>query len=146
MRNILLAIASLLVISIATTNLLTSCKQPTKYVDSLDTTVIKPKAEVAQPNDSLNNDSMAPSAAGDSTISDGKTITVTGKVVDGAMNSVFVEVEPGKSKEFSYSELDRNNSEVYYNWEIDDNITVTYIETMHDGEPIDSVISIQKAQ
>lgn len=146
MRNILLAIASLLVVSLATTNLLTSCKQPTKYVDSLDTTVITPKAETAQPGDSLNNDSTAPMAAGDSTATNGNALTVTGKVIDGAMNSVSVEIEPGNSKEFSYSQLDRNNSEVYYNWEIDDKITVTYIETMSDGEPVDSVISIQKAQ
>ena len=146
MRNILLAIASLLVVSLATTNLLTSCKQPTKYVDSLDTTVITPKAETTQPSDSLNNDSTAPSAAGDSTETNGNALTVTGKVIDGAMNSVSVEIEPGNSKEFSYSQLDRNNSEVYYNWEIDDKITVTYIETMSDGEPVDSVISIQKAQ
>lgn len=146
MRNILLAIASLLVVSLATTNLLTSCKQPTKYVDSLDTTVITPKAETAQPGDSLNNDSSAPMAAGDSTATNGNALTVTGKVIDGAMNSVSVEIEPGNSKEFSYSQLDRNNSEVYYNWEIDDKITVTYIETMSDGEPVDSVISIQKAQ
>ena len=146
MRNILLAIASLLIVSLATTNLLTSCKQPTKYVDSLDTTVITPKAETAQPGDSLNNDSTAPSAAGDSTATNGNALTVTGKVIDGAMNSVSVEIEPGNSKEFSYSQLDRNNSEVYYNWEIDDKITVTYIETMSDGEPVDSVISIQKAQ
>ena len=146
MRNILLAIASLLVVSLATTNLLTSCKQPTKYVDSLDTTVITPKAETAQPGDSLDNDSTAPMAAGDSTATNGNALTVTGKVIDGAMNSVSVEIEPGNSKEFSYSQLDRNNSEVYYNWEIDDKITVTYIETMSDGEPVDSVISIQKAQ
>lgn len=146
MRNILLAIASLLVVSLATTNLLTSCKQPTKYVDSLDTTVITPKAETAQPSDSLDNDSTAPSAAGDSTETNGNALSVTGKVIDGAMNSVSVEIEPGNSKEFSYSQLDRNNSEVYYNWEIDDKITVTYIETMSDGEPVDSVISIQKAQ
>ncbi len=146
MRNILLAIASLLVVSLATTNLLTSCKQPTKYVDSLDTTVITPKAETTQPSDSLNNDSTAPMAAGDSTATNGNALTVTGKVIDGAMNSVSVEIEPGNSKEFSYSQLDRNNSEVYYNWEIDDKITVTYIETMSDGEPVDSVISIQKAQ
>lgn len=146
MRKILLVIASLLVVSLATTNLLTSCKQPTKYVDSLDTTVITPKTESTQPSDSLNNDSTAPSAAGDSIASNGKTITVTGKVIDGAMNSVNVEIEPGNTKEFSYSELDRNNSEVYYNWEIDDKITVTYIETMSGGEQIDSVISIQKAQ
>ena len=146
MKNILLAIASLLVVSLATTNLLTSCKQPTKYVDSLDTTVITPKAETTQPGDSLNNDSTAPMAAGDSTATNGNALTVTGKVIDGAMNSVSVEIEPGNSKEFSYSQLDRNNSEVYYNWEIDDKITVTYIETMSDGEPVDSVISIQKAQ
>lgn len=146
MRNILLAIASLLVVSLATTNLLTSCKQPTKYVDSLDTTVITPKAETTQPSDSLDNDSTAPMAAGDSTETNGNALTVTGKVIDGAMNSVSVEIEPGNSKEFSYSQLDRNNSEVYYNWEIDDKITVTYIETMSDGEPVDSVISIQKAQ
>ena len=146
MKNILLAIASLLVVSLATTNLLISCKQPTKYVDSLDTTVITPKAETTQPGDSLNNDSTAPMAAGDSTATNGNALTVTGKVIDGAMNSVSVEIEPGNSKEFSYSQLDRNNSEVYYNREIDDKITVTYIETMSDGEPVDSVISIQKAQ
>lgn len=144
MRNILLAIASLLVVSLATTNLLTSCKQPTKYVDSLDTTVITPKTEGTLP-DSLTNDSTA-QAAGDSTISNGKTITITGKVVDGAMNSVFVEIEPGNTKEFSYSQLDRNDSKVYYNWEIDDKVTITYIATTRDGEPVDSVISIQKAQ
>ncbi len=132
MRKILFAILSLVVISIATTGSLTSCKPETKHTDTLDTTVIKPKAVV-----------KADSVAGDA---NAKTLSVTGKVTDGAMNSVFVEVAPDSTIEFSYPQLDRNNSEVYYNWEIDENITVTYIETTRDGETIDSVVSIQKAQ
>ena len=97
----------------------------------LDTTVITPESQVAD-------------STQDTTQADIKS--VTGKVVDGAMNSVFVEVEPGNSIEFSYSQLDRNDSEVFYNWSIDDEITVKYVETNHDGEQVDSVVSIQKAE
>ena len=134
MRKILLPILSLVVISLATTGTFTSCKNETKVTDTLDTVVIKPE---------VNN------ASTDSTGLDqenANTHSVTGKVVDGAMNSVFVEVTPNSAVEFSYSQLDRNNSEVYYNWEIDDKITVTYIETTRDGETVDSVVSIQKAE
>lgn len=132
MKKILLAISSMLVMSIAFTSTFTSCKTEGNHADTLlDTTVITPESQVAD-------------STHDTTQADVKS--VTGKVVDGAMNSVFVEVEPGNSIEFSYSQLDRNNSEVFYNWSIDDEITVKYVETNHDGEQVDSVVSIQKAE
>ena len=135
MRRILLPISSLIVISIASTSTFTSCKPESKPADTLlDTTVIEP---VAPAVDSALVDSSA-------TATDVKS--VTGKVVDGAMNSVFVEVEPGNAVEFSYSQLDRNDSEVFYNWSIDDEITGKYVETNHAGELVDSVVSIQKAE
>lgn len=135
MRRILLPISSLIVISIASTSTFTSCKPESKPADTLlDTTVIEP---VAPAVDSALVDSSA-------TATDVKS--VTGKVVDGAMNSVFVEVEPGNSIEFSYSQLDRNDSEVFYNWSIDDEITINYVEVERGGELVDSVVSIQKAE
>lgn len=135
MRRILLPISLLVVISIASTSTFTSCKPESKPADTLlDTTVIEP---VAPAVDSALVDSSA-------TATDVKS--VTGKVVDGAMNSVFVEVEPGNSIEFSYSQLDRNDSEVFYNWSIDDEITINYVEVERGGELVDSVVSIQKAE
>lgn len=135
MRRILLPISSLIVISIASTSTFTSCKPESKPADTLlDTAVITP---VAPAVDSALVDSSA-------TATDVKS--VTGKVVDGAMNSVFVEVEPGNSIEFSYSQLDRNDSEVFYNWSIDDEITINYVEVERGGELVDSVVSIQKAE
>ena len=134
MRKLLLAISSLVIVSIATTGTFTSCKNETSHTDTLDTTVIKLSENVDSTTDSssleANNDVKS----------------VTGKVVDGAMNSVFIEVAPDSSVEFSYSQLDRNNSEIFYNWSIDDNITVIYVEVTRDGEQVDSVVSIQKAQ
>ncbi|MBR0025482.1 MAG: hypothetical protein IJP59_12875 [Muribaculaceae bacterium] len=135
MKKILLAISSMLVMSIAFTSTFTSCKTEGNHADTLlDTTVIEP---VAPAVDSALVDSSA-------TATDVKS--VTGKVVDGAMNSVFVEVEPGNSIEFSYSQLDRNDSEVFYNWSIDDEITINYVEVERGGELVDSVVSIQKAE
>ena len=125
----------MLVMSIAFTSTFTSCKTEGNHADTLlDTTVIEP---VAPAVDSALVDSSA-------TATDVKS--VTGKVVDGAMNSVFVEVEPGNSIEFSYSQLDRNDSEVFYNWSIDDEITINYVEVERGGELVDSVVSIQKAE
>lgn len=123
MRRILLPILSLVLLSIATAGALSSCTQETKHRDSLDTTVIKPEY-----TDSID------------------IVSVTGKVVDGAMNSVFLEVAPDSAIEFTYSNLDRNNDKVFYNWSIDDNVTIKYVKTERNGEPIDSVISIQKAE
>ena len=135
MKKILLAISSMLVMSIAFTSTFTSCKTEGNHADTLlDTTVIEP---VAPAVDSALVDSSA-TATG--------IKSVTGKVVDGAMNSVFVEVEPGNSIEFSYSQLDRNDSEVFYNWSIDDEITINYVEVERGGELVDSVVSIQKAE
>lgn len=135
MKKILLAISSMLLMSIAFTSTFTSCKTEGNHADTLlDTTVIEP---VAPAVDSALVDSSA-------TATDVKS--VTGKVVDGAMNSVFVEVEPGNSIEFSYSQLDRNDSEVFYNWSIDDEITINYVEVERGGELVDSVVSIQKAE
>ena len=123
MRKILLAILSLVIVSTATSTF-TSCTEEKKHTDTLlDTTVIMPQTP----------------APGDSTEG---TLTVTGKVVDGAMNSVFIEVQPDSAVEFSYPQLDRNDSEVFYNWSIDDEITVEYIEKPNNS---DSVVSIQKA-
>ena len=117
-----------MILSVATTTTFTSCDNETKHSDTLpDTTIIKPQVSAT--------DSTADNA-----------ISVTGKVVDGAMNSVFLEVAPDSAVEFSYSELDRNNSDVFYNWSIDDEITIKYVRTTRDGEPVDSVISIQKAE
>ena len=125
----------MLVMSIAFTSTFTSCKTEGNHADTLlDTTVIEP---VAPAVDSALVDSSA-------TATDVKS--VTGTVVDGAMNSVFVEVEPGNSIEFSYSQLDRNDSEVFYNWSIDDEITINYVEVERGGELVDSVVSIQKAE
>ena len=135
MRKILLAILSLVIVSIATTGSLTSCNNETKHTDTLDTTVIAPIARI----DSASADTAAQGSSDD-------VKRVTGKVVDGAMNSVFIEVAPDSSVEFSYSQLDRNNSEVFYNWSIDDKITVEYVETTRNGEQVDSVVSIQKAE
>jgi hypothetical protein len=127
MRRILFSILALVVISIAATSTFTSCNNETKHSDTLpDTTVIGPQTTPAD--------------------SAGETLSVTGKVVDGAMNSVFIEVEPDSSVEFSYPQLDRNDSEVFYNWSIDDEVTIEYVHTMRNGEQIDSVISIQKAE
>lgn len=135
MKKILLAISSMLLMSIAFTSTFTSCKTEGNHADTLlDTTVIEP---VAPAVDSALVDSSA-------TATDVKS--VTGKVVDGAMNSVFVEVEPGNAVEFSYSQLDRNNSDVFYNWSIDDEITINYVEVERGGELVDSVVSIQKAE
>lgn len=135
MKKILLAISSMLLMSIAFTSTFTSCKTEGNHADTLlDTTVIEP---VAPAVDSALVDSSA-------TATDVKS--VTGKVVDGAMNSVFVEIEPGKAEEFSYSQLDRNNSDVFYNWSIDDEITINYVEVERGGELVDSVVSIQKAE
>lgn len=135
MKKILLAISSMLLMSIAFTSTFTSCKTEGNHADTLlDTTVIEP---VAPAVDSALVDSSA-TATG--------IKSVTGKVVDGAMNSVFVEVEPGNSIEFSYSQLDRNDSEVFYNWSIDDEITINYVEVERGGELVDSVVSIQKAE
>ncbi len=127
MRKILLAILSLVIISTATSTF-TSCTEEKKHTDTLlDTTVIMPQTP----------------APGDSTEG---TLTVTGKVVDGAMNSVFIEVQPDSAVEFSYPQLDRNDSEVFYNWSIDDEVTIKYVHTNRNDEEIDSVISIQKAE
>ena len=62
------------------------------------------------------------------------------------MNSVFIEIAPDSAVEFSYPQLNRNDEKVFYNWTIDDDITVSYVKTTRNGEEIDSVISIQKAQ
>lgn len=135
MKKILLAISSMLLMSIAFTSTFTSCKTEGNHADTLlDTTVIEPVEAVP---DSTGVDSTATAA---------EVKSVTGKVVDGAMNSVFVEVEPGNSIEFSYSQLDRNDSEVFYNWSIDDEITINYVEVERGGELVDSVVSIQKAE
>lgn len=131
MRKIFFPILSIIIISIAATGTFTSCNQETKHSDTLDTTIINP-SPLSSPSDSLGE-------AQD-------VISVTGKVVDGAMNSVFIEVAPDSSVEFSYPQLDRNDEKAFYNWTIDDNITVTYVKTTRNGEDIDSVISIQKAQ
>lgn len=129
MRKILLAILSLVILSTTTTTTFTSCTEEKKHADTLlDTTVIMP--QTTAPGDSTGND----------------VLTVTGKVVDGAMNSVFIEVKPDSSVEFSYPQLDRNDSEVFYNWSIDDDVTIKYVHTTRNGEEIDSVISIQKAE
>jgi hypothetical protein len=72
-------------------------------------------------------------------------LSVTGTVTDGAMNSVMLQVEPDSIVEFSYSELDRSNSDVYESWEIDDRITISYVKTMNGDEEVDSVVSIKKA-
>ena len=131
MRKILFPIFSIIIISIAATGTFTSCKQETQHSDTIDSTVIKP-APIATP--------------GDSAGSNQDVLTVTGKVVDGAMNSVFIEVQPDSAVEFSYPQLDRNDSEVFYNWSIDDEVTIKYVHTNRNGEEIDSVISIQKAE
>lgn len=137
MRKIILPIIALVIVSVATTTTFTSCKNETQHTDTLDTTVIAPKpVKMAADSDSIN-------------VENGKALitkSVTGKVTDGAMNSVFVELAPDSTVEFSYPELNRNDSKVFYNWQIDDMITVTYVETTRNGEPLDSVVSIQKAQ
>lgn len=135
MKKILLAISSMLLMSIAFTSTFTSCKTEGNHADTLlDTAVITPAAPAVD------------SALVDSSATATGIKSVTGKVVDGAMNSVFVEVEPGNSIEFSYSQLDRNDSEVFYNWSIDDEITINYVEVERGGELVDSVVSIQKAE
>lgn len=131
MRRILFPIFSIIIISIAATGTFTSCKQETQHSDTIDSTVIKP-APIATP--------------GDSAGSNQDVLTVTGKVVDGAMNSVFIEIAPDSAVEFTYPQLNRNDEKVFYNWTIDDDITVSYVKTTRNGEEIDSVISIQKAQ
>lgn len=137
MKKILLAISSMLVMSIAFTSTFTSCKTEGNHADTLlDTTVITPAATEID----------SAQAGVDSSATATGIKSVTGKVVDGAMNSVFVEVEPGNSIEFSYSQLDRNDSEVFYNWSIDDEITINYVEVERGGELVDSVVSIQKAE
>ncbi len=138
MRKIILPIIALVIVSVATTTTFTSCKNETKHTDTLlDTAVIAPKpVEMTADSDSTN-------------VENGKTLitkSVTGKVTDGAMNSVFIEVAPDSTVEFSYPELNRNDNKVFYNWQIDDMITVTYVETTRNGESLDSVVSIQKAQ
>ena len=137
MRRILLPISSLIVISIASTSTFTSCKPESKPADTLlDTAVITPAAtEIDSAQASVDSSATATGIK-----------SVTGKVVDGAMNSVFVEIEPGEAEEFSYSQLDRNNSDVFYNWSIDDEITINYVEVERGGELVDSVVSIQKAE
>lgn len=124
MRKILLPALALIALTITIGGTLEGCTTETKHSDSLDTVVIPAKV-ATEPTDS-----------------DGNVQIVTGKVMDGAMNSVWVEVSPDSTIEFSYPELDRNNSDVFYNWSIDDNITVKYVKTANNG---DSVISIQKA-
>lgn len=137
MKKILLAISSMLLMSIAFTSTFTSCKTEGNHADTLlDTTVITPAATEID----------SAQAGVDSSATATGIKSVTGKVVDGAMNSVFVEVEPGNAVEFSYSQLDRNNSDVFYNWSIDDEITINYVEVERGGELVDSVVSIQKAE
>lgn len=125
MRKILLSALALVVASITIGTTLEGCSNETKHSDTLDTVVIPAKV-VTEPADSNAN-----------------VLTITGKVMDGAMNSVWVEVSPDSTIEFSYPQLDRNNSELFYNWSIDDKITIKYIKTATNG---DSVISIQKAE
>ena len=62
------------------------------------------------------------------------------------MNSVFIEIAQDSVVEFSYPQLDRNNSEVFYSWSLDDMITINYVKTQRNGEEVDSVISIKKAE
>ena len=131
MRKILLPIFILVVIAI-TMGTTSSCTPESKHTDTLDSAVIKPTVD----------------ALADTAHEGAKTTTalsVTGKVVDGAMNSVFVEVKPDSAVEFSYPQLDRNNPDVFYNWAIDDMITITYTKITRGNEEVDSVISIKKA-
>jgi len=113
-------------LAIAVGGSLSGCTDEKKYSDSIDTTIINPV--IKSDSDTTAN-----------------VMSVTGKVTDGAMNSVFIEISPDSAQEFAYPQLDRNNSEVFYNWSIDDNITIKYVKTTRNGEEIDSVISIQKA-
>lgn len=126
MRKILLPALAFIAITITLGGTLGGCTTETQHNDTLDTVVIPAKIDVAQ----AGND-------------DASVITVTGTVVDGAMNSVWVEIAPDSTVEFSYPQLDRNNNDVFYNWSIDDKITVKYVKTASSG---DSVVSIQKAQ
>ncbi len=124
MRKILLPVVALVALAAVVGSTLQGCTGETKQADTLDTTVINPMV------------TALPDSTGD------EVKSVTGKVMDGAMNSVWIEVAPDSTIEFSYPELDRNNSEVFYNWSIDDEITVEYIEKPNNS---DSVVSIQKA-
>lgn len=124
MKKILLPALALVAMAITIGGTLGGCTTETTHNDTLDTVVIPAKVAIA-PADS-----------------DANIQTATGKVMDGAMNSVWVEVATDSTIEFSYPQLDRNNSDVFYNWSIDDIITVKYIKTANNG---DSVISIQKA-
>jgi len=126
MKKILLPISVLMTLAIAVGGSLSGCTDEKKYSDSIDTTIINPV--IKSDSDTTAN-----------------VMSVTGKVTDGAMNSVFIEISPDSAQEFAYPQLDRNNSEVFYNWSIDDNITIKYVKTTRNGEEIDSVISIQKA-
>lgn len=126
MRKIILPILSVVALAIITGGVLDGCTTEGNHSDTIDTVVLQPKQLLD---------------LGDST----DVMTVTGVVTDGAMNSVMVEVDDDSIMEFSYSELDRGNSDVYESWEIDDRITVSYVKTMHGDEEVDSVISIKKA-
>ncbi len=126
MRKIFLPILAALALSAITGAVLEGCTSENNYSDSIDTVVLQPKL--------MNN-------ASDSS----NVLSVTGTVTDGAMNSVMLQVEPDSIVEFSYSELDRSNSDVYESWEIDDRITISYVKTMNGDEEVDSVVSIKKA-
>lgn len=128
MRKILLFLLPLAALIITMGGALVGCTGENKPSDTLDTVVIKPISPI------------------DSTSSAKDILTATGKVIDGAMNSVFIEISEDSVVEFSYPQLDRNNSEVFYSWSLDDNITVSYVKTQRNGEDVDSVVSIRKAE
>lgn len=79
------------------------------------------------------------SEATDSIVND--TISATGIVIDGAMNSVIIVPDSGDTLYFSYPELD---PESRYGWSIGDTITVNYVDL--DGEMVVTSLTDANAQ
>lgn len=137
MKKILLPIFVLAIISALVPSVLTSCKNEKTQTDTIDTTVIKPQA-LMQDTDSTAQQQQQ----------DMEVLSITGEVVDGAKSQVTIKTKDGEFHDFSYENLDPNDSKVFYHWSLDDNesVTIKYTKVKENGVETDRVISIQKAE
>ena len=137
MKKILIPIFVLAIISAIVPSVLTSCNKEKKLTDTIDTTVIKP--------DTLMQDS---DTIAEPQLQDMEVLSITGEVVDGAKSQVTIKTKDGEFHDFSYENLDPNDSKVFYHWSLDDNesVTIKYTKVKENGVETDRVISIQKAE
>lgn len=65
--------------------------------------------------------------------------TITGVVLDGAMNSIFIITSNNDTLSFGYPEIDKTKVDSYM---IGDTVVVNFITVTIDGHPQDSVTSV----